>query len=102
MPDVKYCGGMLELKKISAMAEAAGLASAPHGPASPVGNMAAAHVCVGLPNFLILEFSHGEVPWRAEVVDPPEAMEKGYLTVSDRPGLGYEVNEGIAKKYAVT
>jgi galactonate dehydratase len=57
---------------------------------------------VGLPNFLILEFSHGEVPWRAEVVDPPEAMEKGYLTVSDRPGLGYEVNEGIAKKYAVT
>ena len=102
MPDVKYCGGMLELKKISAMAEAAGLTSAPHGPASPVGNMAAAHVCVGLPNFLILEFSHGEAPWRAEVVDPPEVVEKGYLTLPDRPGLGYEVNEEIAKKYAVT
>ena len=101
MPDVKYCGGMLELKKISAMAESAGLTSSPHGPASPVGNMAAAHVCVGLPNFLILEFSHGEVPWRAELVDPPEPMEKGYLTVSDRPGLGYEVNEAVAKTYAV-
>lgn len=102
MPDVKYCGGMLELKKISALAEAAGLTVAPHGPASPVGNMAAAHVCVGMPNFLILEFAHGEAPWRAELVDPPEAMEKGYLTVSDQPGLGYDVNEAVAKKYAVT
>ena len=99
MPDVKYCGGMLELKKISAMAEAAGLPVAPHGPASPVGNMAAAHVCVGLPNFLILEFSHGEVPWRAELVDPPEPMENGYLTVSGRPGLGIRINEAVAEKY---
>ena len=102
MPDVKYCGGMLELKKISAMAEAAGLTSAPHGPASPVGNMAAAHVCAGLPNFLILEFSHGETPWRAELVDPPEVVEKGYLTLPDRPGLGYEVNEAVARKYAAS
>ena len=49
MPDVKYCGGMYELKKIAAMAEAAGLRVAPHGPASPVGNMAAVHVCATLP-----------------------------------------------------
>ena len=102
MPDVKYCGGMLELKKISALAEAAGLTVAPHGPASPVGNMSAAHVCLGMPNFLILEYAHGEVPWRFELVDPPEAMEKGYLTVSDQPGLGYDVNEAVAKKYAAT
>ena len=38
MPYVKYCGGMLELKKIAALAEAAGLTVSPHGPASPVGN----------------------------------------------------------------
>ena len=36
MPDVKYCGGMLELKKIAALCEAAGVPVAPHGPASPV------------------------------------------------------------------
>ena len=99
MPDVKYCGGMLELKKIAAMAEAAGLPVAPHGPASPVGNMAAAHVCVGLPNSLILEFSHGEVPWRAELVDPPEVLDKGHLAVSERPGLGIRINESVAKRY---
>jgi galactonate dehydratase len=99
MPDVKYCGGMLELKKIAALAEAASMPVAPHGPASPVGNIAAAHVCAGLPNFQILEFSFGEVPWRAELIDPPEAMEKGYLTLPDRPGLGITLNEKTAARY---
>jgi galactonate dehydratase len=94
MPDVKFCGGMLELKKISAMAEGAGLLVAPHGPASPVGNIAAAHVCATMPNFHILEFSYGEVPWRAEFIDPPE----GPLT--DAPGFGITLNEKIAAKYA--
>jgi galactonate dehydratase len=99
MPDVKYCGGMLELKKIAALAEGAGMPVAPHGPASPVGNVAAAQVCVGLPNFRILEFSHGEVPWRAELIDPPEALEKGMLTVSERPGFGIRLNEKVAARY---
>ena len=92
MPDVKYCGGMYELKKIGAMAEAAGLLTSPHGPASPVGNMAAAHVCVTMPNFDILELAFGEVPWRAETVRPAEALRNGRLTVPDSPGIGYEMN----------
>jgi len=102
MPDVKYCGGMLELKKISAMAEGAGLPSSPHGPASPVGNMAAAQVATTLPNFQILELGFGEVPWRAELIDPPEAFEKGgLLKVPDQPGLGITINEKLAKAFAV-
>ncbi len=101
MPDVKYCGGMLELKKIAALAEAAGLKVAPHGPASPVGNVAAAHVCAGMQNFLILELSYGEVPWRAELIDPPENTDKGFLSLSRRPGLGIKLNEKAAAKYQV-
>jgi galactonate dehydratase len=100
MPDIKYCGGLLELKKIAAMAEGAGLLASPHGPASPVGNMSAAHVCATLPNFQILEFSHGEVPWRAELVDPPEELDGGRLTVPDRPGIGYSLNEETIRRYA--
>jgi galactonate dehydratase len=93
MPDVKYCGGMLELKKIAAFCEAAGVLVSPHGPASPVGNVAAAHVCATMPNFQILEFAFGEVPWRAELIDPPESLEKGYINLSPRPGLGITLNE---------
>ena len=102
MPDVKVCGGMLELKKIAALAGGAGLLCSPHGPASPIGNAAAAHVVATIPNFNILEFSYGEVPWRAELVDPPERVEGGALMLSDRPGLGMTLNEKVTAKYAVT
>ena len=99
MPDVKFCGGMYELKKIAAMAEGAGLACSPHGPASPVGNMAAAHVCATMPNFDILEMAYGEVPWREASVRPAERVESGYLTVPDRPGIGYEMNPDRWDRY---
>jgi galactonate dehydratase len=101
MPDVKVCGGMLELKKIAALAEGAGLITSPHGPASPVGNATAAHVIATIPNFNILEFSYGEVPWRAELISPPEEIVDSSLTLSKRSGLGIELNAKTAAKYAV-
>ena len=97
MPDIKYCGGLLEMRKIAAMSEAAGMPVAPHGPASPVGNAAAAQVCAAMPNFLVLELGYGEVPWRGELVNPPEAFERGgFLRVGNRPGFGIELNEKVA------
>jgi galactonate dehydratase len=102
MPDVKVCGGMLEMKKIAALAEGAGLIASPHGPASPIGNVTAAHVIATIPNFNILEFSYGEVPWRAELIDPPEQITGGALLLSERPGLGIKLNEKTAAKYAVS
>ncbi len=100
MPDIKYCSGLLELKKISALAEGAGLTVAPHGPASPIGNMAAAHVSATMSNFDVLEFSFGETDWRAELIDPPERLERGYLNVPERPGFGITLNEKTARKHA--
>jgi galactonate dehydratase len=102
MPDVKVCGGMLELKKIAGLAEGAGLITSPHGPASPIGNLTAAHVIATVPNFNILEFSYGEVPWRSELIDPPEQVIDGSLALSSRPGLGHSLNEKTAAKYAVS
>ena len=56
------------------------------------------------PKFIIseiFEFSYGEVPWRSELVDPPQRVEKSSLIIADRPGLGYAINEKVAAKYAV-
>ncbi len=100
MPDVKYCGGMLELKEIAAVAHGAGLQVAPHGPASPIGNVAAGHVCATMPNFHCLEYSHGDVPWRATLVEPREELSRGDLVLSDRPGFGIALNEKTVKRYA--
>jgi len=54
-----------------------------------------------MPNFLILELSYGEVPWRAELIDPPEQIEKGFLGLTTRPGLGIRLNEKTAARYQV-
>ena len=100
MPDVKWCGGLLELRKVAAMAEAMSLRVSPHGPASPVGNIAAGHACVTLPNCEINEFAYAEVPWRRDLVEPPETFEKGHLTLSVRPGFGVTLNEKIVRQFA--
>lgn len=93
MPDIKYCGGAFELKKIAALCEGAGMRVAPHGPASPIGHVAAAQVCATLPNFLILEYAFGETNWRADLVEPAEDLAKGRFAVPARPGWGFVLNE---------
>jgi galactonate dehydratase len=101
MPDVKCCGGLLEAKKIAAIAEGAGIKLSPHGPASPVGGRAAAHVCATLPNFVILEHAYGEVPWRPELVTPPESFVNGRIQLTDAPGLGIDWNEGAMRGHLI-
>jgi galactonate dehydratase len=64
-----------------------------------VGNIAAAHLCATLPNFEINEFAFAEVPWRAELIDPPETFDKGHLSVGDRPGFGITLNERIVRQF---
>jgi galactonate dehydratase len=94
MPDLKHVGGILETKKIAAMAEVHGVAVAPHSPAGPIASAAGAQLCATLPNFLILEHAWGEVDWRADLVGG-ERIEGGAYVFSDRPGLGIEVDERL-------
>ena len=91
MPDVKYCGGVLELKKIAAVAESMGLSVSPHGPASPVGHAVGTHLCATIPNFHSLEYAFGENPNRETMVNPVEKLDGGYTKVSDRAGWGVEL-----------
>ena len=100
MPDVKYCGGLLELRKVAGMAEGMGLRVSPHGPASPVANVAAGHACVALPNCEINEFAYAEVPWRAELIVPPEHFDNGRLTIDEQPGFGIQLNDKIVRQFA--
>lgn len=100
MPDVKHCGGLLELTHIAALAAMDGVAVAPHNPSGPICTVASAHVSAAIPNFRTLELQWGEVPWRSEMIVPPERFERGEFVVSDRPGLGVTLNDALAKKYA--
>ena len=55
-PDVCVAGGILELKKIAAMAEAHYVVVAPHNPMGPLATMVNVHFAASTPNFLILEY----------------------------------------------
>ncbi|MGH9452156.1 MAG: galactonate dehydratase, partial [Terriglobia bacterium] len=67
-PDLCHCGGLLEGKKIAAMAETYYMGVAPHNPLGPVANAAALHFAMSTPNFLIQEDMLTDVPWRWDVV----------------------------------
>ncbi|MCY3661949.1 MAG: mandelate racemase/muconate lactonizing enzyme family protein, partial [bacterium] len=100
MPDVKHCGGLLEARKIAAVAELDGIAVSPHNPSGPVATAASAQLCAGLPNFEILEMQWGEAAWRGDLVLPPERFENGSIAVPDGPGLGVELNDAVAREHA--
>jgi galactonate dehydratase len=99
MPDVKHCGGLLELTRIAAMAEADHVSVAPHNPSGPIATAASVQVCAGMKNFRILELQWGEVDWRSELVEPAERFVNGAISVADRPGLGVRLNEKLARAH---
>ena len=72
---------------------------APHNPAGPVSSAGSAQVVSTIPNFMILEFAWGEVPWRAELLEPAERIEDGYLILPDGPGLGHRLNEQVVAQH---
>lgn len=98
-PDLCHCGGLLEAKKIAAMAEAYYVGVAPHNPLGPVANAAALHFALSTPNFLIQEDMLTDVPWRWEVVESALRTERGYWLPTEEPGLGIRVNEREAAKH---
>jgi galactonate dehydratase len=95
MPDVKHCGGLLELAEISAAARMHGILVAPHNPAGPLSTAATAQVASTLSNFYILEYAWGEVDWRASLLEPAERIEDGYLLLSQESGLGHRLNQEV-------
>lgn len=93
-PDIANAGGITELKKIAAIAEAKHITIAPHNVCSPVGAQAEAHLGASVINFEILEY-HAEfyTDHYFTVFDGFPRQQGGYVALSDAPGLGLEINE---------
>jgi galactonate dehydratase len=95
MPDVKHDGGLAETRSIGEASRLQGLRFSPHNPAGPVATVASGQVMSTCANAYLLEFPFGEVPWRADVLIPPEPVNDGYLTLNDEPGLGHRLNQEL-------
>jgi galactonate dehydratase len=98
--DIGQVGGILEAKKIAAMAEAHYLQISPHVYNGPI--IAAASVQIGIccANFLIMEAIEKFQGFHSELVDPPIEWRDGYVVPSGRPGLGHDLIEEVALAHA--
>jgi galactonate dehydratase len=102
-PDTGRAGGLLQMKKMAALAEAHFVTFAPHdGSLGPVAEIAAVHLCSTLPNFLILEHLEDDVPQRYEVMQPQPTIINGYMQVPTAPGLGIDIVEEAIAHYPST
>ncbi|MBI1280681.1 MAG: mandelate racemase/muconate lactonizing enzyme family protein [Anaerolineaceae bacterium] len=98
MPDLAKAGGIAEGKRIADMADAHYIPIAPHNVSSPLGMMAACHVMASVPNFLFLEFHARDIEWWNDMCDGDHPfVENGFMAVSERPGIGVELNPKAAK-----
>lgn len=91
-PDICCAGGLLELKKIAAMAESFYATIAPHNPVGPVATAVNVQLAACTPNFLILEYLPDDAPGRRNLVDEPMKLVDGHLEIPTRPGLGIDLN----------
>lgn len=98
-PDVSHAGGIMELKKIAAIAEANYIPFAPHNPSGPVANAATLQLAACCPNFCILEIMYSDVDYRKFVTDERLVYENGRIKIGDKPGLGIELNEEECLKH---
>ena len=99
MPDLARTGGILELKKIAALADTYYVPVAPHNMVGPVATIASAHLCACVPNFLILEYQLGDVPYIDDLISSPVPIRDGYLDLFTTPGLGVSLNHTAVQKY---
>jgi len=99
MPDVTRTGGISELRKISNMAEVYHIPVTPHDANGSIQILAGAHTMASVPNFYKLEFGVSALETYNAVLDKPLDIRDGKLYFSDRPGLGWELNEDYIKEY---
>jgi len=97
-PDVVHAGGISQLKKIAAMAEAYYVSLAPHNPLSPVSTAACLNLDAAIPNFLIQEMVHGNPDRASLVTEPIERVVEGYVELTKKPGLGVELNDEAVQR----
>jgi len=96
MPDIGWCGGLSEAKKIATMAETYGLPVAPHDCTGPVVWAASVHLSLNAPNACIQESVRAQYTgWYRDVATRLPVVSNGMISVDDTPGLGIDLKQEL-------
>lgn len=98
-PDPCHAGGITEMKKIAAMAEAYHIGFAPHNPNGPVATRVCQHLAAACPNFTILEWMPHDVDWRDAAMGGPFAVADGTMPLPEGAGLGIELDLDVLREH---
>jgi galactonate dehydratase len=95
MPDAKHAGGLVEIQRIAALAQTAGIEVAPHNPTGPVCHAHSVHLCATIPNFLMLEVQFGETEAFFDMIEGESLrFAAGHAALPQAPGLGIRLGPG--------
>lgn len=92
MPDILWCGGITEIRKIANLAESFYVPVSPHDASGPINILAGAHAMMTVPNFYKLEFNHASLEVHNALISHELDIRDGVLRLSERPGLGVELD----------
>lgn len=99
-PDVCALGGLTPSKKVAAIAESHYVDLVPHNPLGPVSTAACLQLDAAVPNVCIQEFPSFYLAGNeSEMLTEPLELDRGYLVIPDRPGIGVELAEDISEKF---
>ncbi|MEP1199210.1 mandelate racemase/muconate lactonizing enzyme family protein [Tateyamaria sp.] len=96
-PALGRAGGIWEMKKVAAIAEVYNAQMAPHLYAGPVEWAANVQLAASIPNILMCETI--ETPFHDQLIKGAIRVEDGFITPSDAPGLGIDVDEALARAH---
>ena len=99
-PDVVHAGGILDMKKIAAMADTHSILMAPHNANGPVCTAASVHFDFCTPNIKVQEcFDDFSEEWVRDAVPGAPRPQDGYFHLPEAPGLGVSLNEDLIKEH---
>lgn len=101
-PDISHVGGITEAKRIANLAQVQYVPVCPHNPIGPIANAMTLHMAAATSNFSWLETMLSDVPWRSEVVTENVDFADGYMSISNAPGLGIDINEEACAAHPYT
>jgi galactonate dehydratase len=91
-PEIQNLGGLLNTKKVCAMADAHYAVVAPHNAQGPVSTAMCLQIAACTPNFFIQElFDEFNVEWESQLVDQASRVVDGTIEIPARPGLGIDL-----------
>ncbi|MEM9633523.1 MAG: galactonate dehydratase [Pseudomonadota bacterium] len=97
--DVCIAGGLTEAKKIAAIAETHMVDLAVHNPIGPVSTAACLHLNLSCPNVGIQELPRRPGETLPDLLKTNQVWSEGYLSCSDAPGLGVEIDLSALKNH---